>query len=1432
MAVASEGDVDGALQWTSVMCPHLLPPERLWKGSLPESDPLRLVHIQLQQMLHLSKHHDFHVSFEAFQMATVAGLAMAMLDRVQSPSLLLVELSSHVEPFLEISSNTSLSDVLVEYVEEKAGEIPFDEQRCRILLDKIEPLEKRAKATLVILRSIHLPYSHSMLELAVTAARWPSSCQMELQEQFRLMQLEELFRKYGLKYDIRDPRLPARLCRYLCTQVDNADAFDDALTLAQASHQMKRERVVVHFMQNVLMANFTHERCNQLTKALESVDAPIKWSVAIEVVQFGVMFLESYTHLSQLLLAFVTSLASFSCNHRGYWRVINVTFQHALRQISHLQSAYQLPVSLESFCNKSCHEVLLKPILQPWLDALRQPTHSLKRKRSAVTPTMPREMTAEGAASLVRAQQCSSLLGMSNNNFRAFLGKQAAAVGDIDQTLRFTRNTDASTLKHVALALLQYMVMSKQTNSRGFGVARDILVLCVTHESCTTLSEDVVLLKQASLLSTMLELTTDQAEARDEHYQLHLPWRIYDLWYRGVALTLHPSIMPLAINYVMNQYNLADQEQILMSCKELVSHLVDVQAPQLAVSVLLNLTSIPQDALTMLGTQLDQMLSLTLYSHQIDKDLALGYMLSMDQETAFSALNKRLVRENVYNDFARLQQLARLGSQVARIWQQIGFLHICTELEINSKWWHHLNLLGINCEHKAFRSDRRDYKVLQSIVPQLLEATNLDLYCVLDFSRQYNIPDSFPCLHFVKSLLLTSNDYDSQIVGVLDEVHKHELIPLLLSVLPKLDPFDYDRLLFVLNLLEKSEYSEKNEIQNRIQVLHFLKHFSTPLPFHALVEDPWNVLEPHLSLATSGQLISLCSPLDIDADEMYMRLIKRMIDGDTTTLTFDSFRGILCNFSEIDHKITTAEWLSKKITNSDFSIAAVQFALDLSTAQNQHPKTARLQQTLLLLQTAQHWNNLSKQFDGAALPSFNDPKKLIEIIYQDYGHLAWQAQSNIVHETAAQIAHLHKVEVSSARREIRWKWLTSGHKKQNQSVWSMPDYFDDEHLFESLLYISWITEQDVVRELMKYACDPLPRPSLTYRVKYRCLLVIERLADVMQFQISTFIPDSLSASFAQIKQACRHLVSFEELQYPHSLSTFIKCDKESLVRGLWREHFQDTAVLALISELMVSYSISNPSLWQRVLQQMTNLSMFPTIFHILQPLIREFPSVDLHSVFEQTLMWPLHNIDPSLPSSKIGRVLEEIVLLIQQCPFIESLNVTEVVHLLHEAAQKNHNLPILADCAVRCAFGIPRVSIRQKTLCQLCDDNETYVIPIFQYLVDLSPLQQPLEAVFLVDYLITNPGAQEILVQSPLGRKYCEWIAILPQTEALDLVVAFLLDNHRFDDASDVAAHHLQHFPEKQLDASTPLQCYLLQTSSPLLLPYREKLAESTLTLE
>ncbi|ETW04763.1 hypothetical protein, variant [Aphanomyces invadans] len=1423
--IATEGDIEGALLWTTVVCPQVLPPERLWKQSALEKDATRHLHIQLQQLVHLGNQFDFYVSFEAFQAATVAGLAMAMLDRVQLPDMLPAELTSHVEPFLVIASNLTLDDILVDYVLEKAAEIPFDVKRCCILLDKIASLEKRAKSALVVLQSIPLPYLPSMLELAANAANWSSVFQMELQEQLRLMQLEELFRQYGLKYDIHDARLPARFCRYLCTQVDNPQAFGDALNLAQASHQLRKERVIVQHMQNVLLASWSDNRSIQLLQAIEAIEAPRKWAIAAEVVQFGLMYLDTLPHMSHLLLAFVSPLMAQNPIHRGFERVVNSTLQHALRQVDQLRALHNLPMSMNTYQSPSQHPELLESLLQPWLDALIQPSPSLKRKRNAPGEGAreSRPMTTEGTNALTKTQQCSLLLGMSTFDFRAFLGVQAASRGDIDQALRFARNTNATVMKQVAVALLRYMVVSKQVNHRRLRIARELLVACTTHDTCSSMDQDVSLLKQVSLLCMINDHTADQSDARDELIHTYVPWRIYENWYRGAAITLNASVIPLALSYTMAQQLSSVHEHVPSASKQLVSYLVEVQAPQLTLSVLLNTTHVPEDTFEVLAQQQDLMLSQILYSHQIDRDLALGYMLSMDQQTAFSALNKRLVRENVYNDFARLQQLAHLGSQVARTWQQIGFLHICTELEVNSKWWHHLNLLGITCDHKAFRSDRRDQKAIQAVVPQLLEATSLDLYCALEFTRQYNIPDSVPCLLYVKALLLSSNDYTSRIVGVLEDVHEHELIPLLLSILPKLDGTDYDRLLFVFNLLQKTTYTEQDEVQNHIQVLHFLKHFTPKLSFHAIMSDPWSVLEAQLTAATVGQLVSLCSPLDIDADEMYMRLIKNMIEGDISSLSFELFRGILNNFSVLNHKITTAEWLSKKICHASFAIPAIEFALEISLSQPDHPKTTRLQQTLLQLKTEEIWNAMSQEFDGAPLPETPlDPKKLIEAIYFKYGQQAWSIQSSTVHDNAAKIAALHNAPLSKIQLDIRWKWLTARHQKPPQSVWRY-DVDDEERTrLDRLLYISWTHDvQVVLQELVKYACDPIPRAGLTYRVKYRALQVVESIAQSLQFQADTFLPGSMSVSLTELKQSCRLLVLFEELQYPHALASFLKCDKESLVRGLWREHYQDPAVLVLISELMVAYSIANESLWHRVLDQMVTLSMFPTIFHLLRVLVRQFPSVDLKPFFEQAIMWPLQTLDRDVPPAHVDRVLQDIVFLIQQCPFIDSLKIAEIVHLLHTLSIQLPDIRNLAHYAVQCAFGIPQVTTRTTLLCQLCESKVSYVEPIFDYLANLSPLEV-IDADFFVNYILEHPKAQETLIQSRHGQAYCETVARLADTTAMDHALAFLLQHHRLDDANEMIARHLRQFPQKKLqEALTPLQDYLLQTTSPTLAPFQ-----------
>ena len=127
---------------------------------------------------------------------------------------------------------------------------------------------------------------------------------------------------------------------------------------------------------------------------------------------------------------------------------------------------------------------------------------------------------------------------------------------------------------------------------------------------------------------------------------------------------------------------------------------------------------------------------------------------------------------------------------------------------------------------------------------------------------------------------------------------------------------------------------EKEEVRNRIDVLNFLESNASTrqnkglLPFHELMSDPWSILEPELTPATVVQLVSMCGPLDLEADEFYMRLMKNMVNqnlkpvkcqngeeinsgtksspkkGDfILDLEFSHFKDILMNLSSIENKV-------------------------------------------------------------------------------------------------------------------------------------------------------------------------------------------------------------------------------------------------------------------------------------------------------------------------------------------------------------------------------------------------------------------------------------------------------------------------------------------------------------------------------------------------
>lgn len=485
-------------------------------------------------------------------------------------------------------------------------------------------------------------------------------------------------------------------------------------------------------------------------------------------------------------------------------------------------------------------------------------------------------------------------------------------------------------------------------------------------------------------------------------------------------------------------------------------------------------------------------------------------MLTMEQVNAFNEFRAQISRENIAKDFKRFQQLAFIGSDAARAWQQIAFLLQCVELEGNARWWHYLNLLGIECDHKAFKGDSRDLGYIRSLVPALLIKSNFDFYTVLDFTRHYHLDDSYPSVTYVEMLLLEKDPasevksrslaYQDKIVGVLDDIHDQQLVTVLLQCLPQIGGTDYGRIMFVFQvLLQHTTYPYKEEVKRRIKVLQILQQFahSTSEPnkfiqngtqlqnggikdisFHDLMVNPLKALGAHLQKENISFLVALSSPLHLKSDEIYMLLLKNMVEdlfgscGDAIksqnvnlnshpTVTFDTFHDVLSQIADEENMITTAEWLAEQFPIQKEKLKTLEFALGVLTLEQESkrgnssrvskPSTgvtnhasvaqktlARLKSKILrvkieiILQAATIQKQKLLDFvnehgqridDMEALAS--KPQELFFEIYRRFT-LAFAAEGNdTLHQVADNIADLLQITADELRMQLINEWLIS-----------------------------------------------------------------------------------------------------------------------------------------------------------------------------------------------------------------------------------------------------------------------------------------------------------------------------------------------------------------------------------------------------------------------
>lgn len=190
-----------------------------------------------------------------------------------------------------------------------------------------------------------------------------------------------------------------------------------------------------------------------------------------------------------------------------------------------------------------------------------------------------------------------------------------------------------------------------------------------------------------------------------------------------------------------------------------------------------------------------------------------------------------------------------------------------------------------------------------------------------------------------------------------------------------------------------------------------------------------------------------------------------------------------------------------------------------------------------------------------------------------------------------------------------------------------------------------------------------------------------------------FIEKLCNTSVSVIRQQMQALVCLAELEGLHiqqSASTFDKCNKEGLVRGLWRNHKHERKAVRLVADLCLDNNIHDSQLWNSVLQQLLTFRMIKYLRRVLVNLagISDLWQVRcLPQVWRSVLTAPFKSVSIPLSEEEIA-ACEESASLLQRCPLLLDLDVYSIAVQFHKVGLQAH--------ALACLVLIPSSTARQQ----------------------------------------------------------------------------------------------------------------------------------------
>ena len=564
------------------------------------------------------------------------------------------------------------------------------------------------------------------------------------------------------------------------------------------------------------------------------------------------------------------------------------------------------------------------------------------------------------------------------------------------------------------------------------------------------------------------------------------------------------------------------------------------------------------------------------------------------------------------------------------------------------------------------------------------------------------------------------------------------LLLLLKDVLRSFSPYDYERIAIVMNeIIKHSSEKEQAAFGKQLEVLEILskyertaspseyeilfhtkesaasikdmselskKYSQERLPFHALVSgNPWKIIAPELTDETTPKLLPLCRLLKMQEDQVYVTAVNNLISSCPLDQQTESTSAGSTQVELPSSKFEKAAKLLSLVNNPEFAVKAAITLLTKWPLSEEKVKAAKATVGLAFewksscdgdkLQNATKIYKIAKDIcqeiaikhilysRGITEECFNKfknkPAKLICQLYEVYG-CAERMNCPNVQKIAEEIAEVCDLNIGKIRAHLIETWLPSTSPGSIRSQ----DYSRSENKVKdqlNLKRVRYLLDSGSMQKnalfLLNFAYRSGPS-KITYESRVRAMEVL--------FNVTTpkIIEAVASDSFDGIRNYMKtliYLAELEHLHFPQSVESFQHCNKEGLVKGLWKNHKDNRNAVLLIADICLDSKISDPQIWTNILRQLLYLGLTKYLSNILPSLIK-FPNLwqtsNLVKIWEEVSVKPMQKA--VTPLSMADRTsCQQSMLLLQRCPVLLKVDMLSVFQKLLQLGMLSYALGCL-----------------------------------------------------------------------------------------------------------------------------------------------------------